>query len=192
MLFNGVAAPLLYVGSQQINAIVPVEAANSQTTTVKVLTPSGTIGGPTLRVRASQPAVFGRPYAEGTWYFAAALNQDGTVNSQAHPAPPGSIVTVWATGAGLTTPYYQDGAILGPGGPSYLFATANVSIPLPVSVLGGNDSVQVLYANAAPDAVQGVVQINFVTTGGDTFRLQIGSAISEPFSIWIPGLYISP
>jgi uncharacterized protein (TIGR03437 family) len=182
VLFNGVAAPLLYVSANQINAIVPVEAGQSGTTTVQIVTPNGTVDGPTLRIRPSQPQVF------SGYYTAAALNQDGTLNSSGNPATPGSIVTVWATGAGLFTTNYVDGAILGAGGPGDLFSPAPLSLPLPVSMLAGNDSVQVTYAGAAPNAVQGVIQINFAVTGSSIFRLQIGSAVSDPFAIWITGL----
>jgi uncharacterized protein (TIGR03437 family) len=188
VLFNGVAAPLLYVSASQINAIVPASAGSAPTTTIQIVTPNGTIAGPTLRVRPSQPQVFGAMYA-GSLNFAAAINQDGTLNSQAHPAALGSIVTVWATGAGLYSANHEDGAILGPCGPAYLYCYNDVSIPLPVSVLTTIQdvvqtelvSVQVPYAGAAPNAVQGVLQINFVVTGSFTYQLQIDSGISDPF-----------
>jgi uncharacterized protein (TIGR03437 family) len=41
---------------------------------------------------------------------AAALNQDGTVNSAANPVAPGSIVSVFATGLGPITPLQADGS----------------------------------------------------------------------------------
>ena len=55
-------------------------------------------------------------------------------------------------------------------------------------------SVQVLYAGAAPDAVQGVVQINFVLPNGGLpeFQLQVGSALSDPFYIYQPGFSVVP
>jgi uncharacterized protein (TIGR03437 family) len=196
VLFNGVAAPLLYAGPSQINAVVPLKAAAAETTTVQIVTAAGTIAGPTLRVRPSRPQVFGS--APSGVFFAAALNQDGTINSHANPAAIGSIVTVWATGAGLFSPgSFRDGTILNAGGP-VLDSFDTVSIPLPVSVLAhtalpGLDSAQVLYAGAAPNDVQGVIQIDFALPANPSpqFQLQVGSALSDPFYIWVPGLSVA-
>jgi uncharacterized protein (TIGR03437 family) len=195
VLFNGVAAPLLYVGPTQINAIVPYAVANGDVATVQIVTPSGTITGPTLRVRPTQPQVFGTFSGR---YFATALNQDGTLNSPTNPAANGSVVTVWGTGAGLFNGHFDDGEIIGPGGPMYLANYTQLSIPYPVSVVRYTvtpsnelDSVAVLYAGAAPNAVQGVIQINFTITGGEfsqpQYQLQIGSALSDPFDIYVVG-----
>jgi hypothetical protein len=101
VLFGGIPAPLLYAGPTQINAIVPAEVFGSDTTALQIVTPSGTISGPTLSIRPSQPGVF--PGAVDTSPLvvpAAALNQDGSVNSATNPAALGTIVTVWATGGG--------------------------------------------------------------------------------------------
>ena len=186
VLFDGVAAPLPYAGPTQINAIVPLEASSGATVQVQIVTPNGTIAGPSLRVSPSQPQVFGVPILGGDYKAAAALNQDGTLNSQQNPAASGSVVTVWATGAGLFAPgSFMDGTILNAGGPNVPPYGYNlVNIPLPVSVLAGNDSVQVLYAGAAPDAVQGVIQINFRLSGLQNYQLQIGSALSNVFYIY--------
>jgi uncharacterized protein (TIGR03437 family) len=47
-------------------------------------------------------------------FYAAALNQDGTVNSASNAALAGTIVSVFATGLGLTNPVETDGAIVAP------------------------------------------------------------------------------
>lgn len=78
--------------------VAPREVARVEVTQVQIVSPAGTIAGPALRVRPSQPQVFGTAGPSG--YDAAALNQDGTVNSITNPASSGSIVTIWATGAG--------------------------------------------------------------------------------------------
>ncbi len=94
VLFNNVAAPLLYVGPNQINAIVPSSVSGLNTAAVQMVTPNGPLTGPTLSVVPSEPEVFqnGGP--------AIALNQDGSLNSASNPAAAGSVVTIWATGAG--------------------------------------------------------------------------------------------
>src|SRR5579872_4079317 len=115
VLFNGIAAPLLYASPTQINAIVPAEVFGQDTNTITVITSSGTLAGPTMLVRPSQPGV-----------FAVALNQDVSLNTAANPAAPGSIVTVWATGGGISTLPQPDGTII----------TGVLGAPfLPVSIL---------------------------------------------------------
>jgi uncharacterized protein (TIGR03437 family) len=49
-----------------------------------------------LVVDPAAPQVFRHP--DGS---AAAINQDGTVNSQSNPAKAGSFVSIWATGLGF-------------------------------------------------------------------------------------------
>lgn len=185
VLFDGTAAPLLYAGPNLINAIVPSDVYRRSTTSLQIVTPAGPINGPTLFVVQAEPEVFRNSVADSNLvYGAIALNQDGTVNSATNPAPRGSVVTVWATGA--PTLGYPDGGI----------ANGDLHAPvLPVSVLTnqlnsfvGLDSLEVLYAGDAPQLVQGVIQVNFrlLPTGGNwsTYQLQVGPAISEPFVIY--------
>jgi uncharacterized protein (TIGR03437 family) len=146
VLFDGVAAPLLYAGASQINAIVPSAVGSGTSTKIQIVTPQGTLDGPTMFVAASVPAVF----VYGPTGLAAAVNQDGTVNSPSQPAKPGSIVTVFATGGGSV--FYSDGALV----PIGIFSS-NV----PVLAVGGLLSLEVEFAGAAPGMVAGVMQINF-------------------------------
>jgi uncharacterized protein (TIGR03437 family) len=96
-----------------------------------------------VTVIAADPEVFRN--ADGT---AAALNQDGTLNSASHPAKAGSIVSIWATGTGSIYPRPLDGQILTAAQDYQCCQVA---------------SAPVFYAGAAPGMVAGVVQINFQT-----------------------------
>lgn len=187
VLFDDVAAPLLYAGPAQVNAIVPREVYGRDITRLRIVTPDGTIDGPSLAVRPSQPQVFRALSDNSLSMSALALNQDGTPNSASNPAPLGSVVTVWATGAGVLSPVKSDGAI----------AAGALSVPnLPVSVLrsadsAGATSLEVLYAGDAPLMVAGVLQVNFrlplqVSAPGPLVcALQIGSAISASFQVYV-------
>ena len=144
VLFDGVAAPLLYAGSAQINAVVPRGVGLSPH--IQVVTPSGSIDGPTVARAPYVPAVFQDSHSG----LSAALNQDGTVNSPANPAMPGSVVSVFVTGGGLNH-FFPDGAIV----PLGIFnALTNVWV---VNAL----SLEVDFAGDAPGLVSGVMQINF-------------------------------
>jgi uncharacterized protein (TIGR03437 family) len=189
VLFNNVAAPLLYVGPNQINAIVPSGVFGHDTVSVQVVTPNGTLTGPTLSVVPSEPEVFqnGPPMPDGG--AAVALNQDGSLNSASNPAAGGSIVTIWATGGGLDNEFPDEDGVI---------ATDLYAPQLPVSVLrdtyenGIYYSLDVLYAGSAPGMVRGALQVNFrlpqILSGGDgqlTCELQAGAAISSPFFVYV-------
>jgi uncharacterized protein (TIGR03437 family) len=146
VLFDGIPAPLLYLSATQINAVVPSEVAGLDTTHLQLVTPSGTADGPTLALRPALPYIF----QSNTSGLAAALNQDGTVNSPQNPAKPGSIVSIFASGGG-TSPLLSDGMLAGAAEPSIF----------PVSILTQFYSLEVLYAGVAPGLVAGVMQVNF-------------------------------
>jgi uncharacterized protein (TIGR03437 family) len=149
VLFDGVAAPLLYVLASQISAIVPYSVAGKQSVGLTVEFQGRTSTAVTLPVAANAPALF-TTNASGTGP-AAALNQDGTFNGPDHPADRGSVVVLFGTGEGQTTPDGQDGAL----------ATQTLPQPnLPVSVKVGGKTARVIYAGAAPMLVAGVIQIN--------------------------------
>ena len=102
VLFDGVAAPLVYVGANQISAIVPYEVAGKSSTSVMVQLNGKNSNGVTLGVAASAPGIFtidssGR--GDG-----AILNEDGTVNGPSNPALKGSVAVLFVTGEGQTTP----------------------------------------------------------------------------------------
>lgn len=127
-------------------------------------------------------------------YYAAALNQDGSINSQTNPARVGSIVSIFATGLGSINPPQHDGAIVG--------------LPLPVNVqpagiywyyfpkpnpIGGVQpnpypvGATVLYAGPAPFEVAGASQINFILpdSGASELFLQVGEATSNAFQVYV-------
>jgi uncharacterized protein (TIGR03437 family) len=85
----------------------------------------------------------------------ATLNQDGvTVNGPGKPAAKGSVVSVYMTGEGQTTPGGADGAII----PSD--ATGLKKPNLAVTATIGDVAAKVTYAGSAPGIVSGVMQVN--------------------------------
>lgn len=147
VLFDGVAAPLLYAQAEQVNAIVPFGVKTGVLFKVAVEYQGQTVATTSM---SADKAVFAFFTLDGSGHGqAAAFNQDGTLNSPTNPARRGSIVSLWGTGAGQTTPASVDGAITGSDPPrieatAWLWAT----------------QATVLYAGAAPGMVAGVTQIN--------------------------------
>jgi len=196
VLFDGTPAPLLYVGPTQINAIVPREVSADDTASIQIVTPTGSISGPTMQVSPSQPGVVPSS-AQGPALilpYAAAVNQDGSINSASNPAALGSVVSVWVSGAGASTQRLPDGAIvtLADSGSPALPVVAFSAPAFVIGTLPGPLSLEVVYAGDAAGMVAGVTQVNFLLPsqaeyGLDNvaFWLQIGGASSELFTLFL-------
>src|ERR1035438_4406351 len=166
--FNGTPGPLLYVQDNQINAIAPWSLPSGQTVQVCVTYNGNTTNCLTRPIVDAHPGVF---TVDGS--YAAALNQDGTLNTAANPAPVGSTVSIFATGLGAITPPEADGAIVGTPLPAD-------ALPAQVYWLGSGFfagliaiPLDVTYAGPAPFEVAGLSQINFVV-GGSVLYLAVG------------------
>ncbi len=171
VLFDGQPAPLLYVQNQQINAVVPWELSAGSTTNVCVSYGGTVTNCLTEPVVQAAPAVF---TIDGV--HAAALNQDGTINSLSHPAPVGSIISIFATGLGPMTPAAADGVIVVPPLPANTLGVQAWAY-VPVNGVPYAVSLAVTYAGPAPFEVAGLSQINF--------------QIPEQFASLNPDAYIS-
>lgn len=127
---NQTPSPLLYVSEPQINFQAPYEIAGSPQTNVTVtysdVNGNSVSDSRTFKVAASNPGAFLSQPSIVNQAFPLALNSDGTVNSQTHPAAAGSVVTVFLDGLGLTSPPPITGLInTGPSVP--------LSLPLAVT-----------------------------------------------------------
>jgi len=178
VLFDTFPAPLLYAGPNQINAIVPFEVSGQSSTQMSIMTGGQLVAGFSLPVSAAGPAIF---TLDGSGIGpAVVLNQDLSVNSPSNPADRGSVVVVYANGAGMMNPVPVDGQVTGtsPGHPT-----------LPVSVQIGGIDAAIQYQGAAPGLVAGVLQVNCIVpqniTPGDAvgIQLRVGDASSPPGAV---------
>jgi immune inhibitor A len=157
VLFDGVAAPLIYSYATQVSAVVPYAVKSKTYTEVQIEYQGRLTKKLVLPVAPSMPGLFtldssGRGPA-------AALNQDGKLNSASNPAAVNSSVVFWGTGEGETTPAGVDG----------LPATASYPKPvLKVSATVGGITATVDYLGAAPYFVAGVFQLNVKIPAGVT------------------------
>jgi uncharacterized protein (TIGR03437 family) len=182
VFFDDIPAPVLLAYSFEVKAQVPYEVAGHTSTSVRLAyrdVPSNKI---TLPLIDSAPEIF---TTLGSLTDAAALNQDGTINSQSNPGQPGSIVVLFATGTGVTSPASITGALAPP---------PYAPPALPVAAEIGAEPVEILFAGAAPGLV-GVLQLNArvpVDLAGASFArrvsvvLHVGTASSRSgVSVWI-------
>lgn len=148
--FNGQPAPLLYSSAGQIDAVAPFELAGQSTVEVAVTQVNGQSLTTTVPVVATNPSIFA---ANGTGTGQGAiLNADLSHNSASNPTPLGSVISIFATGLGVTNPASVDGVLTAVANPPL------VAQPLTVTI--GGQSATVLYQGAAPGQVAGVSQIN--------------------------------
>jgi uncharacterized protein (TIGR03437 family) len=163
------------VQENQINAIAPWSLQIGQNVEVCVINNAATTNCITRQVVEAHPGVFS---VDGE--YAAALNQDGSLNTASNPAGFDSIVTVFATGLGPISPPQPDGAIIGFPLP------ANV---LPVTMAGEGFGIRgqtvvpmtVQCAGPAPYGVAGLSQINFVLNNGLQIWLYVASGACNFF-----------
>ena len=175
VFFNGMAAPLLYVQSQQINAQVPWELAGQTIAPVRVEY-NGAFSQTALPVVApSDPGFFHLTPGSSQ---GAIVNQDGTLNSASNPAKVGTVVSIYGTGGGVTSPPGITGV------PAPLSPLDYLTLPVTV-LIDGKLNADVTYAGAAPTAISGVVQINFQVpantppSSSHTVVVKIGDATTD-------------
>jgi len=147
VLVNTEPAPILYSSYWQLNVILPYSLTVGSTASVQVVsagTPANQLSDSVIEQGISFFSV-----GNGA---AAALNQDGTLNSPQNPAQPGSTVMLFGTGGGQTVPASVAGEI-----------TPLAIIPLmtmpQVKIVYG-PFVLVEWAGAAPGLVAGATQVN--------------------------------
>ncbi len=137
---NGIPAPLYFAGAGQINLQVPYELAGQSFADV-VVTFNGVASAAPERVRlaVTHPGL-----------YPGVFNQDGSVNSAANPAAPGSVIVLFATGQGLTRPASQTGRAA-----EGTYPEPEASVALRIA----DRSAELLFSGQAPDTA-GVMQIN--------------------------------
>jgi uncharacterized protein (TIGR03437 family) len=168
--FDGVPAPLFYVQDQQINAQAPYTLAGAYTTHVDVRVQGKSVGPIDLPVAQTCPAL-----------LPLIANPDGSPNGDTAPVAAGAVLTLYATGEGLT-----DGSNIS-GQP----AGVPLAHPLaPVAVTIAGVPADVLFAGSAPGLI-GVMQLNvrvpggFLAPGKTSLSLTVGGAAAPSIPLWI-------
>ncbi len=173
VLFDGIPAPLLYVSSTQIVAIVPYEIAGQTSTQMQIEYLGFQSSSVQLNVAQSAPGLFTADSSGAG--PGAILNQNLSPNTSARPAPKNSFVTLFVTGEGQTRPPGVDGNLAGSPAP---MPVQNVT----ATIAGINAPVQ--YAGGAPGLTAGVMQVNVrvpptAPSGAQLVVVRVGNAASQ-------------
>jgi uncharacterized protein (TIGR03437 family) len=174
VLFDGTPAPMIYSSRGQVSAVAPYGLAGKATTSVQVVYQGAASAAVAVPVQAATPGIFSLDTSG--MGPGAILNQDYAINSGPNPADRGSVVAIYCTGGGVTSPASTDGSITGTDLP---LLTQNVSVKI------GNIDAKVVYSGGAPLAIAGLTQIDAEVPAGVTpgtavpVVVQVGSAQSQ-------------
>ena len=155
VLFNDVPSPILYSSAGQVIGIVPYGMAGQRSAKL-VLEYLGIRSAPIdVTIADTAPAIF-TANSSGRGQ-AAALNEDGSLNSSTNPALPGKVVVLFLTGEGAMNPLPLEGQVT---------ALPLPRLVAPVIARMGFQIAQVQYAGAAPGQVAGLGQLNITVPAG--------------------------
>jgi endo-1,4-beta-xylanase len=178
LLFDGVAAPVVYALTGQSSFIVPYGVQNQASTTIQYVYQGTSSNSVTLPVAPTIPGLFSIDSSgKGP---GAILDAAYQLNSAANPAKAGDVVLLYGTGAGALTPAATDGALVG------------ATLPQPVGAvtvqIGGKDAT-VSYAGGAPGLTNALLQVNVqipagLAPGPQPIVLKVGAA-SSPATVTV-------
>jgi uncharacterized protein (TIGR03437 family) len=149
VLFDGVAAPVIYTSATQVSAVTPYGLDGKVSTQVQVEYQGVVSNSLTMAVAAVAPAIYtfdGSGAGQGY-----VINQDFTANGPGNAALTGSQVWILITGAGQTIPPGVDGQFVGTPPPQ-------ASLPVAVRIGGMDAAVQ--SAAGWPGLLAGLMLIN--------------------------------
>jgi len=185
--FDGVAAPLFFLKHDaatydQLNVQVPFELAGKTSAQLVVYLNGKPSASVTVAVQPVSPALF-TLCACGTG-AAVILNQDYTINTQSNAAARGSVIMLYATGLGPTSP----AGITGKAAPHAEPLAITVSQYLPTITIGGV-SAHLEFSGLAPWFV-GLWQVNVTVpanapTGEQPLVLTTGGSRANPVTVSI-------
>jgi uncharacterized protein (TIGR03437 family) len=165
VFFDNTAAPIYYATSTQTAVFVPYEVAGRPSTAITVKYQGVVSNALTYTVTAAVPGIFTlNQQGSGP---GAILNQDYSVNGPNNGAAAGTVVSIYMTGEGETSPAGITGSVNCPAGQAC--NPAQLPIPLlQVTATVGGVAAKIDFAGEAPGDVSGVMQVNLEIPAGLT------------------------
>jgi len=148
VLFDGTPAPIVYTSATQVAVVAPFNLMGKTSTRISVESLGVTAAQIQVPVRAARPSIF-TANASGTGP-GAILNQNASVNTAQNPAEKQTIISVYVTGVGQTSPASVDGQIV----------STQSTLVTPVTATINGQTAEVIYAGGAPGLIPGLAQIN--------------------------------
>ena len=163
-------APLFFVSPGQINALIPYETTGTSTEITIVTGPNAQGNTITVDLTPTAPGIFTVLDDQGAILNGAdnpptVAAPEGTFPGS-HPARPGDVVVIYASGMGPVTPSLPSG--IGSGANGTAIPLLNIA---PTVTIGGQTAA-IQFAGLAPGFV-GLYQLNVVVPSG----ISTGSAV---------------
>lgn len=155
VMINNIAAPIYYVSSGQVAAIIPYEVSSAPVARIQIINNGPQSNIVSEFVNSTTPGIFTNP--SGGAGEAAALHPDYSLVSPSSPAKIGETIAVFVTGLGDVSPGISDGA---PGPSPNLSNTTNT-----ITAAVGGTAATVTYAGLAP-GLAGLYQVNLTIPSG--------------------------
>ena len=166
---NGIAVPMLFVSSQQINGQLPTSVDGNATMTLR--TPGGISDNFYFSILPVAPSIFRSGTAGPETGLATVFRGDnGQLITPTNPIHPNDIITIYATGMGATSPAVASG-MPAPADPLSNTVTA-------ASVTLGGVPLNVLYSGLVPGEV-GVYQVNASVPSGVPQGMDIPLVVAQ-------------
>ena len=143
--FDGQPAPVISAAENMVTAQAPFGIAGRVRTGIEVRLNGITRAYGAADVALASPGIF-----TGAGGLVLASNEDSSPNGPSTPAQAGTVIALFATGSGETTPASSEGRPAG---------DAPAKPVLPVAVTVGGESAPVLFAGSAPGLI-GILQVN--------------------------------
>ncbi len=168
VLLDGMPIPLYYVSPTQIDAQLPIDTAVTISSLEVV---NGILSTNSAEVLIDQASP-GIPYYGAN--HASARNGDNSINSDANPAPAGSVMTIYFTGIGPVTNPVEAGL------PAPVSPLSNSELQVAVTI--GGQVVRPSFAGLSPGSI-GLAQVNVqvpsLPPGDYPVVITLGSASSN-------------
>jgi uncharacterized protein (TIGR03437 family) len=176
VLFDGVPAPIIAVTNGQVNAMVPYGIAGRATTNIQVSYLGVSSAGIAYNVAGAVPGIY--TVNQTGMGQGAILDQNYAGNGASAPAAKGSVIAIYMTGEGVTSPPSLTGEVAPLDGTGLNHPAQNVTVTI------GGVNAPVLYYGSAPGLVYGVMQVNAlvpstVASGNQPIVVTVGTANAQ-------------
>ena len=148
---GSIDAPLMFVGPNQVNFQIPPGIELGDSVPVQMTRPDNSTLLSTVHITATAPGLFS--VLQNGQGQAAVLNQDNTLNFGTNPAARESVIQIFATGGGETTPPLLPGEAASSTGDPLIFTNVQPTVTI------GGINAKVEFSGMAPGWV-GLWQIN--------------------------------
>lgn len=179
VLFNGIAAPLMFVWDRQICVMAPFGLSGFPSADIVVESQNNRSQIMNTKVVATQPGIM----TPDSWVYGygALLNDAGAEISPTVPVRKGAVVTFIVTGTGVPESLKQDGWL---NAPPYIAPAVDISVEI------DGQQAELVHVEDAPGQVAGLIQVRArvpmtAASGEVTLAVRAGDVLSPAVKLMV-------